>query len=395
MKMPSCLIIPKRRAISLIHHLALLLAVLTVGSAISSCSSGRKALEQGDYDEAVFKAINRLKSNDNSKKAGATLRNAYAYAVELHQRNISTLKTSADPLKWDKIVSEYQIMEAQFQALQTCPGCRKHITQPVSVVRELQDARREAAEVRYTLGTQALALKNRRDKAIEAHEHFLAASTHIPRFKDTEQLMEEALYHAILRVVVEPIPAPSRNLALKHEFFYNKIMENLHRHNGNRYVQYFTPAETEAQKLEWVDHVIQMEFDRFTLGSLISNTYVEEVSRDSVIIATRNRENIYGTVKAKLAINEKSLVGSGLLDFQVKDLETTRILTQEKFPSEYRWTVRWATFNGDERALSAEQKALVNVTNFDIPVPQYMFEEFAAPLFDQIINKIHSYYRQF
>lgn len=360
-----------------------------------ACSSGRKALEQGDYDEAVYKAINRLKSNDNSKKASTTLRNAYAYAIELHQRNISTLKTSADPLKWDKIVGEYQIMDAQFQDLQTCPGCRKHITRPVSVVRELQDARREAAEVRYTLGTQALAMKDRRDKAIEAHEHFLAASTYIPRFKDTEQLMDEALYYAMLRVVVEPIPAPSRNLALKHEFFYNKIMETLHRQNNNRYVQYFTPEETKARELEWVDHVINMEFDRFSLGNLISNTYVEEVSRDSVVIATRNRENIYGTVKAKLAINEKSLVGSGLLDFQVKDLASARVLTQEKFPSEYRWTVRWATYNGDERALSAEQKAMVNVTNFDVPGPQYMFEEFTAPLFDQVVNKIRTYYRNF
>lgn len=360
-----------------------------------SCSSGRKALEQGDYDDAVYKAINRLKSNDNSKKAINTLKYAYPYAVELHQRNIDRFSSSADPLKWDKIVNEYQIMDAQFQAIQTCPGCRRHITRPVSVIRELQDAKREAAEVRYTLGTQALALKTRRDKAIEAHEHFLAANTYIPRYKDSQQLMEEALYHAMLRVVVEPIPSPTRNLVIKHEFFYNKIMENLHRHNTNPYVQYFTPAETKAQDLEWVDHVINMEFDRFSLGNLISNTYVEEVSRDSVVIATRNGEDIYGTVKAKLAINEKSLVGSGLLDFRVKDLETTRILTQEKFPSEYRWTVRWATYNGDERALSAEQKAMVNVTNFDVPGPQYMFEEFAAPLFDQIISKIHSYYRNF
>ncbi|MEQ8713698.1 MAG: hypothetical protein RIC80_11825 [Cyclobacteriaceae bacterium] len=360
-----------------------------------SCSSGKKALQQGDYDDAVYKAINRLQSNDNSKKASATLKDAYNYSLKLHLDNISALNSSVDPFKWDQIVNEYEILDAQYQGIQRCPACQKHIINPLSVNSRLQEAKQNAAEARYAMGTEAMQQKQRREKAIEAHEHFYAASNYIPRFKDTEELMQEALYHAVLRVVIEPIPSPTRNLQLKHEFFYNKIMETIQRNNGNPYVQYYTPEESNAQNLEWIDHVINMEFERFSLGNLVSNTYVEEISRDSVVVAQKDGEDVYGTVRAKLAINEKSLLGSGLLDFQVKDIQSRRVLTQEKFPSEYQWTVRWATYNGDERALSAEQKELVNVVNFDVPGPQYMFEEFAAPLFDQVVSKVHNYYRNF
>lgn len=362
---------------------------------IMSCSSGKKALQQGDYDDAVFKAINRLKSNDNSKKASATLKDAYNYSLKLHLNNIEALNSSVDPFKWDKIINEYEILNSQYQGIQRCPACQRYIVSPLAVNSQLQMAKQNAAEIRYNMGVEAMKMKERRDKAIEAHDHFATANNYIRRYKDTEQLMEEALYHAILRVVIEPIPAPVRNLQLKHEFFYNKIMETLQRSNNNLYVQYFTPEESDAQELQWVDHVIQMEFDRFSLGNLVSNTYVEEVRRDSVVIAQKNGEDVLGTVKAKLAINEKSILGSGLLDFQVKDIESRRVLTQEKFPSEYQWTVRWATYNGDERALSAEQKELVNIVNFDVPGPQYMFEEFAAPLFDQVVGKVRNYYRNF
>ena len=96
-----------------------------------------------------------------------------------------------------------------------------------------------------------------------------------------------------------------------------------------------------------------------------------------------------------LKVNERSLTGSGLLDFKVKDSNTKKVLTQEKFPSEYVWTARWASFNGDERALSEEEMNLVNTVEVSAPGPQVMFEEFTAPLYDQVISKIRDYYRYF
>lgn len=177
-------------------------------------------------------------------------------------------------------------------------------------------------------------------------------------------------------------------------FLVNKINEYLHRTPINTYVRFYTPAEAESQKLQFIDHIIRMEFDQFNLGNVIINNTEREVSKDSVEIGkTQRGEKVYGTVKAKMRISEKSVTGGGVLDFKIYDNELKKVINQEKFPSQYVWTMRWATYEGDKRALSAEELEMVNKREQAIPGPQVMFEEFTAPLYDQVVRRISSYYQ--
>ena len=374
------------------YHLLIILGAVAM---LSGCASGKKALQKGDYERAVSQAITRLRSNDGQKKAKATLEKAYKYALESHLGNIKKAKASNDIMKWESIARDYQYINFLADEIQRCPGCRAAVPNPARYDAQLAEARRNAADVHYNLGVEALKRKEQRTKAIEAHQHFMAVQALAPRFKDVEEKLGEALYYATLRVVVEPIPSPSRMFNIKHEFFVNKINEYLHNTVINQYVRFYTPGEANAEKLDDVHHIITMEFDRFNLGNVYSNKTTTDVSRDSVVIATKDNVKIYGTVKAKLTTNEKAITGTGVLDFKVFDNGLNKVITQEKFPSEYTWAIRWASFNGDERALSDEQLAMVNTVEASAPNPQFMFEEFTAPLYDQAISKVRSYYRNY
>ena len=373
-------------------YIALIFGVFAL---ITGCASGKKALKKGDYEKAVAQAINRLRSNDGQKKAGATLQKAYKYAIEAQTASINRAKASDDLLKWEAVAGNYQYINSLADQILRCPGCREVVRNPVRYDAQLTEAKRNAAKVRYDLGVEAMKSYDDRLKAIEAHRHFLVVQQYVPRFSDVEDKLRESLYRATLRVVVEPIPSPSRVFNIKHEFFVNKINEYLHNNTISPYVRFYTPAEADAQKLDYVDHVIKMEFDQFNLGNLSSNKSTEEVSRDSVVIATRDDVKIYGTVKAKLTKNEKSITGTGLLDFKVLDPGLNKVISQEKFPSQYVWSIRWASFNGDERALNDEQIAMVKTVEASAPSPQWMFEEFTAPLYNQVISKLVSYYRNY
>ncbi len=57
-----------------------LLLIIIVGS-LFSCSTGKKALQKGDYANAVFKSVERLRGNPDNKNAVSTLRNAYPLAT--------------------------------------------------------------------------------------------------------------------------------------------------------------------------------------------------------------------------------------------------------------------------------------------------------------------------
>lgn len=370
-----------------------LLSITLLMATLAACSSGKKALKKGDYDKAVTQAINRLRANGDHKKASATLAKAYKYAVESHLRNIERARTSDDVLRWEYTAMDYQQLNYLYDEILRCPGCRDVVPNPMKYDAELASAKRKAADVRYDLGVEALAQKKLRTKAIEAHRHFLRVQDFVPRYKDVEDKLREALFHATLKVVVEPIPSPARMFNIRHEFFVNKINEHLHNYVINDYVRFYTPEEATAQQLEFVDHIIRMEFDQFMLGNVHSNKTVREVTRDSVLLTSEGREPVYGTVKATVTVHEKAITGTGMLDFKVVDNGLNKVITQEKFPSAYTWAVSWANFNGDERALSDEDKALVNKIELPIPNPQWMFEEFTAPLYDQVIGKVREYYR--
>lgn len=372
------------------------LAIALLSAAIlGGCASGKKALKQGDYDKAFYQAVNRLQSNDDHKKARETLVTSYRLALRLHQDRVNLMIQSLDPFKWENVVYEYNAINGLYNQLQRCPACLPLVKNPVRVTSKLNEAKQSAADYRYQLGNEAMRFKQDRNKAKEAHQHFRMVRSFIPNYKDTREKMEEALYFAMVRVVVEPIPSPTRAFDINQEFFTNKVNEYLHNNQISPYVRFYTPGEVDRSDPDWVDHVIQMRFDRFNLGNVSSNTYVENISRDSVVIQTRGDEKIYGTVKAKLKVYTKSISGSGVLDFKIRDLNLNKVISQEKFPSQYDWTARWATFNGDERALSEEQKDLVNRIEMDIPGPQRMFEEFTAPLYDQVIRKVNAYYRNY
>ena len=362
--------------------------------ALAGCSSGKKAFERGDYDQAVYQAVKRLRSDNDNKKARATLGNAYTHALNTHERKIQNLKSSQDPMRWERMLGHYNAINSLSEEILRCPACMDIVPNPKQYISELTGIRQSAAEERYKLAILAMKNKRDREQALAAHRHLIKANEFVPGYKDSRQMMEEAMYYATLHVVVEPVPAPVGALALNQEFFNNKVMEYLNTNTISPYVEFYTPEEAEARQLEWIDHRISMSFDQFALGNIISHTEVINVYKDSVLLNPGQRNEVYGRVEAQFKRYEKGLVGSGLLDFRIMNPQLNRVISQEKFPSEFRWVTVWATYNGDKRALTEEQLDLVERSELPIPAPQFMFEQFAAPLYDQVVSKITNFYRE-
>lgn len=360
---------------------------------VASCSSGNKAFNQGDYDRAVYQAVKRLRSDSDNDKARSTLGKAYTHALTTHERKISNLKSSQDPLRWEGMLGHYTSINSLSEEILRCPACLDIVPNPKQYLSELVTIRQSAAEERYQLAVEALKSKKVRDQALLAHQHLVKANEFVPGYKDSRQLMEEAMYYATMHVVIEPVPAPVGALRLNQEFFNNKVMEYLNTNNINQYVRFYTPEEADARQLEWIDHRISMSFDQFALGNVVSHTELIEVHRDSVLLNPGQGNDVYGRVEAQFKRYEKGIIGSGLLDFRVVDPQLNRVISQEKFPSEFRWVTVWATFNGDKRALTEEQVDLIEKSELPVPQPQFMFEQFAAPLYDQVIRKITDFYR--
>jgi hypothetical protein len=103
--------------------------------------------------------------------------------------------------------------------------------------------------------------------------------------------------------------------------------------------------------------------------------------------------NVYNTVRAELTVNRKTLSSQGVMNFEIRDAYTGRILTNRKLPSQDVWLHEWASFNGDERALNKDEIAMSKGRELPPPPPQTLFIGFVDRIYDQIIGNIRDYYR--
>jgi hypothetical protein len=107
---------------------------ITIIILLNSCTSGRKAMKQGNYDEAVYKAVKRLRSNSDHKKSLETLKQTYPLAQQWHLNRIRDLEARYDRFKWEPIAKEYDILVGMYEDLLRCPACLTLSPRPIIIV---------------------------------------------------------------------------------------------------------------------------------------------------------------------------------------------------------------------------------------------------------------------
>ncbi|NEU09310.1 hypothetical protein GZH53_13375 [Flavihumibacter sp. R14] len=360
---------------------------------IVSCSAGKRSLEKGNYDQAVYKAVNRLQKDTDNRKALRTLGEAYGYATGDHMDNIREAKLSSDILRWERVIGEYQAMNALIDEIKRCPSCRTAVQLPEKYTREVAEAKENAAAIRYARGLKLLEEKNRQS-AKQAYYDFEKAEELSPGYKDVIQKLDEAYWAAVIKVVVEPVQLGRSIYQYSNEYFQNKIYEYLENYEQRSFIKFYTPREARRQDLI-PDQVLSLNFDDFVVGQTYVKEKVEEVKRDSVKVGTAEGKDVYGTVKAKVSIFEKTVSSGGLLNVMVTDWHTKNTITQERMEGTYVWQTTWGSYKGDERALRNEDKSLIKRRETLPPPPQELFIEFTKPLYAQLTDKIRRFYSKY
>lgn len=366
---------------------------------VFSCSSGKKAYENGNYAEAVLKSVNRLRKNPGHKKSKETLRNSYPRAIGDLERKAANSLASNSPSKYTDALRTYQDINYLGDEIRRSPGALSVIPNPKAYTAKVEELKQLAAKENYDAAL-VLMKRNTREDAREAYLLFRNAHDFVPGYKDVRNQMEEALFKATLKVLVEQIPVPARyNLSGK--YFQDRIEEYLHtQFRGSEFVRFYTEKEADVENLPYVDQYLRLQFDDFVVGETHTTKIIETVTKDSVVVGTVKLEdgtkaNVYNTVSAKITIYKKEIISRGLFSMQVFDAQSNAMLHHRKFNPESVWFSSWGSFNGDERALSDEQFQICQNSEIPPPPPQELFVSFAMPIYDQLIPNINSYYSKF
>ncbi|MGQ8338202.1 hypothetical protein ACUNWD_16740 [Sunxiuqinia sp. A32] len=376
----------------------LILTTLIIGS----CSSGKKALEEGNYLEAIEKAVDRLSSDPDNRKARNVLSEGYPMAMEYYQEEIDQALSGNDRFKWGKTLGIMERVNHASDLIRRVPAARKIISFPKTYTSELSNARERAAEERYQAGVSSLERPTRED-AKEAYYHFREADRLVSSYKDALSKMFEAKERATLNVIIEPIPVPSRRYELSAEFFYTQVIDRMNqRFPAESFVNFYTPEEAEKGELKYPDMVVALEFLDFyvgrpnhfeeeqTLTRDIENKVEVKVGRDSVRYETTTVRK-----RGKIRIVTDEVTSGGLMNVKVEEFQAEKMLLDDQVPGEFIWKNQYGIFVGDEEVLTDDHKRILSNNAVPPPGPQDLFIEFTRPIYVRLTDRLSSFFRRY
>jgi len=373
-----------------LHFITKFIIILTVTATMAACGNALRSYQKGNYYTACEEAVSKLRSKPNDADASYALVNAFPLAESMLLRDINNLSMTKTINNYEKVVQLYTRLDKLTENIYRCPAALSLIPNPTNYYNDLQKSKTTLVEMYYNEGINALNVGSI-DKARLALNYFTQVNHYIPGYKDVANLMDEACYMATLRVVVLNPQLPMR-YQLNVDFFYIRLMSDITRNTYRHLVRFYTPAEADADHMRNPHQLLVLNFEDFTVGNMNRTNNTIEVKRDSVIVGTVGGKNVYGTVRAKLTTSRIEIISAGVLSIRMVDPATNRIMNQKNLRRNSVWATEWATYNGDERALSAQQKRLVEQRQQPLPPEQELFSSFAAPLYEEAMKFISSVY---
>ncbi|WP_297086391.1 hypothetical protein [uncultured Draconibacterium sp.] len=360
---------------------------------IFSCSSGKKALQRGDYYEAITKAVERLKSTPSNEKALKVLREGYPTAIQWSQEEIDQALTTKEAFKWEHTIFIMNKVNRMSELIRSTPAARNIIKDPKSYTSELNLAHEKAAEDRYQAGLHFLE-EDSRESARTAFNHFNKADYWIPGYKDSNDKMAIAKEMATVNVVVEAITVRTKRYQLSSEFFYNQVFEYLNNQfPTSGFVNFFSPQQAENFQLN-PDFIVRMEFYDFSVGNLVRNEKEESLAK-RVRVPVTDTTFVTKTYRAKLKTYTDEVISGGRLNYRITDFQADKLLRDNLIPGSFTWVNQYAIFAGDAEALSDAQFALTQQKAMPLPPHQDLFIEFTRPIYKQLSDELYSFFRRY
>lgn len=379
-------------------NLTLKFTVILVVLFLTGCMSSKKALRHGDYYKATILAVKTLQKKPNNKKAQEVIVQSYPLAKTKGLHKIQNALDANYTNKYAIMADEYLLLNNLADAIYSSPKALELIPNPTYYSKELREVLPLAAEEAYQLGEEQLS-QNTIQSARKAYFNFIKADKYQPNYREVKDRIEEALYLATLKVVVRKPITPIK-YQLTADFFYNNLMASISKSIGRwQFVRFYTYEEAENENLKNPDQYLILDFNDFSVGNMVESKNSFQVVRDSVLVGTTTigglKRNVYGQVKADFIGYRREVISQGILSARIINATNGRIEEHRRFPGKYVWINEWATYRGDERALSDEQIEMTNTEPIMPPPQQDLFVEFTQPIFNNTVSFLRRYYYRY
>jgi tetratricopeptide (TPR) repeat protein len=367
-------------------------------ASFTACKTATKAYDKGDYREAIELAAKRLQKDPTDGKTKSLALNAYQRAVAEREDNIRMLSKSTADNRYEQIYYEYNNLQSLYTTIRSNPALSNAV-KATDYSDFVETYRNKSADV---YAEKALAKMEEENKPAyqEAYRYFKKALDFKRGDIQLKRQADEAYNLAITKVVVLPVDDQygggyrySNGYRIRN--FEDQIIRNLQYLTNNNFVKFYSEWNARSQNID-ADEFLEMRLGRLVIGQPYDQYNSRNVSKEVVVKETVYKPDSvvkqYAKVNAQITVVRRTMISEGDLYVTARD-KSGRILWNDIFRGEHRWQVEFATFAGDERALSENDKSLINNRSTFYNTPRE--DEIMENVLRQIENDMHYRFRNY
>ena len=364
-----------------------------------SCKTASKSYKKGDYTEAIELGVKKLQKDQSDYETRDLIQQSYNYSVSQHEDEIRILSNSKNDNRFESIWVHYMELQHLYKTIQQYPAVARLIkTKDYSeYVTTYGD---KAAEVHIEKAgrwmTEGTKISYR-----EGYKEFNKALQFKPYDDELRRQRDTAYDLAITKVIISPIQSfgggYSYSSSRQMQDFQRDIIRTLSNNMNNSFVKFYNEFDARNENIE-ADQVMDLNLSRISVGQPNDNKSSKEVSREVVIREIVYKPDSvvkqYGTVKAKIITTKRNLISQGDLNITLRDTRG-RTIWNDHFTGEHKWETEFVSFTGDERALSEEDKKLVNQENITPPTEETITHELFRQIQNDLMQRLRNYYTRY
>ena len=359
-----------------------------------ACKSTTKLYEQGQYDRAVYSALDDLRKRPNSTSAGQVLPSAYREAVRGYENSIHAAQISTTNQKFDILFNNYRALQNMYNAISATPAALALLS-PKNYVDELNTAAEDAAEFHYQGG---LSFFQQRDRigARKAYEEFRATESYVPGYKDVEQMKAQAYNLAVMNIVVNKFDQRFGYYNVDAAYFQNDVLSTLNNIGGNYFYRFFDINSGPARDVR-VDQYMEVNMYDLFFSKLATDNYSYEVTKDIPIKTDKDGKSSSGTehVKATVTVTRRVINARLQMDYRISDAATQRMITFDRIPTQYTWEKSTGKYAGDSRALSDKDWAIVRGEFNKEPDENELYRALTRQIMNEFTSRMRTIYGRY
>ncbi|MDB5206328.1 MAG: hypothetical protein JWR72_1403 [Flavisolibacter sp.] len=364
----------------------------------AGCKTVSKSYNKGDYADAVELGVKKLQKDPSDAETKDLVKSAYTFAVNQHEDAIRNLSNSKNDNRYEAILREYSRLQDLYNTVHQYPAVVQLI--PVTDYSEYVQTYRDKVADLHLANAERWMEEGSKQAFKNAYNEYGYAL----RYRDNMVIKvkrDEAYNAALTKILVVPIQNyAGYNYSSSYQLqqFQNDVMRTLANNMNNDFVRFYSEWDLRNSNIE-PDQVLEMNLGRIRIGQPYDQRTQRQVSKEVVVKEIVYKPDSvvkqYGTVKATITSTKRTLLSEGELYLSLRDPKG-RTLWNDRFNGQHKWQTEFATYTGDERALSESDKTLLNKsTNYNAPREEEIMEELYRQIQSDLSYRLRNYFSRF